>query len=733
LALALALAALGGCARAGAPAGPLPQFAEYAGREIKRVTFAGDSLLVPRDSLDKVVTTQASTCRFLFIPICPLGVGDTDHFLDLQVLARDVVRIQLLYRDYGYYGTRVVPHVDDAGEDKVAVRFAITPGDQVTLRELTVEGTEPVFPPAEAEERLPLKEGEPFRRIAFLASVDTLRNRLLEAGHPYAQVLRNYEIDTIYDVARVNLVASPGPLVTVDTILFTGNYRLTEEIARRQLAFDEGDKLRATDLARSQRNLYDLELVDFAAVEVAPESLQVTPDSVELLADSIGSTIVVRLAEAPRYAVDLAAGYGTLDCLRARGSHVDRNFLGGARRLEVSGLVSKVGVASPADLGLESSLCREFRIENEPVTPADSIAADIADAMNYRLAVNFLQPRLFGTRTSVVASGFVERISEFGLYLRNARGGQLGMVRQVAPQTVFTGNLTVRRGSTLATDEFFCLVYEVCTREQIDPLKESRWSNSIDLGLVRNRVRLDPFPSAGYHVRLTTNYASTVLASDDRYLRVQGDGTWYRELGSARVLSIRLMGGGFFQSLVGGGCQACIPPEQRFYAGGPTSVRGFGRNELGPRVYVLTTDVDSTTRQRNGVPFDTVIVDSIIRPSPTGGVRTALASVELTFPSFFLKDNLRLAVFVDAGQVWDEKTITTNPGVRVTPGVGGRLATPLGPFRIDVAFNPYAPPPGPLFEIGSDGVIRGPVGEHSPGGKKWNEYFALQLSLGQTF
>ena len=31
-----------------------------------------------------------------------------------------------------------------------------------------------------------------------------------------------------------------------------------------------------------------------------------------------------------------------------------------------------------------------------------------------------------------------------------------------------------------------------------------------------------------------------------------------------------------------------VPPEQRFYAGGPNDVRGFDRNELGPVVYVVS-------------------------------------------------------------------------------------------------------------------------------------------------
>ena len=38
-------------------------------------------------------------------------------------------------------------------------------------------------------------------------------------------------------------------------------------------------------------------------------------------------------------------------------------------------------------------------------------------------------------------------------------------------------------------------------------------------------------------------------------------------------------------------------------------------------------------------------------------------------------------------------------GVRVTPGLGLQLMTPLGPMRLDAAYNGYGTQPGPLYEI----------------------------------
>jgi outer membrane protein insertion porin family len=716
----LLLALLGACAAGAAgPGGPLPQLAEYEGREVRRVEFEGERV-VPEDSLRRVVSTRPSRCRLLgFIPVCPFGWGRDPYPLDLGVLQRDVARIQLVHRDAGYYGSRVVPLVDPS-EDRagwVDVRFRMEPGDLVTLVAFEIRGAEEVLDTARLRRRTPLEVGEPFRRNEFLASVDTVRNTLLDRGHAYAQVFRNFEIDTVADVASVLLDVAPGPLVTVDTVLYYGNYRLTDETLRRQMALRQGGRLRAADLSRSQRNLFELELVRFAAVQVAPERLQLTPDSAQLEEDSIGSTVLVRIEEAPRYAAEMAAGYGTRDCFRAEASHVDRNFFGGARRLQVQGLVSKVGVGEPAS-GLQESLCRAFDLRDR-FTPEDSL---IARQLNWRLAANFLQPRLFGTQTSVAVGAFTERISELDLYVRDATGGDVGVVRQILPQTAASLTFAAQRGRTRASDYFFCIAYEVCTREDIQLLEDSRWSNALTLGLAQNRTRLDPFPVGGHQFRVGTDFASSLIGSDDEYLRVSADALLHRRFARRTVLTLRGGAGTFLDALSGEG--GYIPPERRFYGGGPTGVRGFRFNELGPTVYV------ARPRRTGDDGFE---VDTL--RSATGGTRSVLASAEVSFPLPIGSEALRGAAFVDAGQVWGSRdTLTVNPGLRFTPGIGVRFASPVGPFRLDVAYNPYGPTPGPLYGINERGeLLPQPIlPRYTPEPRSFLRRLVVQVSVGNT-
>jgi outer membrane protein assembly factor BamA len=208
-----------------------------------------------------------------------------------------------------------------------------------------------------------------------------------------------------------------------------------------------------------------------------------------------------------------------------------------------------------------------------------------------------------------------------------------------------------------------------------------------------------------------------------QFTRVVGGMSWYRPLSRDVVLSWRVRGGLIFSPTldVGNVSGAFIPPEQRFYAGGPNDVRGFERNELGPVIYVVP---------QVGVTPDSVFSDSV-RVAATGGNTLALANVELRVPSF-LSPRLRFAAFVDAGGVWQRQGPRSGRVIRVTPGVGIRIATPLGPARLDVAYNPNKLQPGALFQADVQGNLTPVEGEGAYVLPRERRY-AIHIAVGQPF
>lgn len=708
LILLSALLIVGGCAPQRQATGPFPRFAEYDERDVRRVSFSGD-IRIPEDSLRAIILTKASRCRFLFLPFClPFtSLGREEYRLDLDELARDVARIQLYHRDHGYYGARVEPYIEPLDEERVAVDFVIAPGRQVILRSLAIQGVDSILPDGELLATIPLRLDEPFGRVDFLASADTIRRQLLQRGHAYADVLRNYGIDTIAGVAEAEFVAIPGPLVYVDSIIFQGNERLSERTLRRQLPFREGDVLRNDLLAASQRNLYSLEMVNVAAVRLAPDSLQLDPTPEQ-------ATVLVQVGEAAQYAVEASLGFGTVDCIRGGGRWINRNFIGGGRRLEVVGSVSRVGVGHPTNLGLEESVCRALG-EEELIQLTD---LEVVDRLDYSLQVGVQQPTIFGTLNQLGVNLHTERVSEIEAYIRESSGAQVSATRQLrAGGTVLTTAAEVERGRTIASPAILCVGFDTCGEDDFDVLSNFRWSNVLSLAAVQDAQITDGINSRGYVLRGSADWSSALLGSEDNYLRLLTEGSYYHPLQPGWVLAGNLRVGRFISGSLGEQ-NSYIPPERRFYAGGPASVRGYTRNALGPTVYVNNPDEGG--------------IDNIVS-SATGGTQMIVGSVELRMPSPWLSDIARLAAFVDAGHVAAPGTeLLSATGLRVTPGAGLRLLTPVGPFRLDVAYNPYRPIEGPLYLLDQRGLLL--VDRYyNPDPPSFLQQFRVQFALGQAF
>jgi outer membrane protein insertion porin family len=153
-----------------------------------------------------------------------------------------------------------------------------------------------------------------------------------------------------------------------------------------------------------------------------------------------------------------------------------------------------------------------------------------------------------------------------------------------------------------------------------------------------------------------------------------------------------------FAARVRGGFITVLPPQQeRLFAGGATSVRGFQQNELGPVIYL----VDSSQFTIKPLTGDSVAL--IAKPGardtrtiPVGGNTLLVMNAELRLRDPFFPDAIQYVPFLDAGEVWTRET-----GVRglnldqlaVTPGLGLRYSSPVGPIQLNAGYNP-APPRG---------------------------------------
>ncbi|MEW6690578.1 MAG: outer membrane protein assembly factor BamA [Pseudomonadota bacterium] len=152
-----------------------------------------------------------------------------------------------------------------------------------------------------------------------------------------------------------------------------------------------------------------------------------------------------------------------------------------------------------------------------------------------------------------------------------------------------------------------------------------------------------------------TRATAEVAGGDLQYYRLSLASGWFYPVSQTVTLSLR--GDlGYVHGLGG----KPVPFFKNFYAGGPDSVRGYKAFSLGPQ------DPD-----RNAL----------------GGTRKLAGSAELFFPVPGAQQDksLRLAAFVDAGQVYGENEKVRLGDLRYSAGVSLAWNSPFGPLRLSLA------------------------------------------------
>jgi outer membrane protein insertion porin family len=521
--------------------------------------------------------------------------------------------------------------------------------------------------------------------------------------------LRNYTVDTVSNRATAILTAVPRMQVRVDSIVVLGAEHLGSAEAIRQLRFRPGDLLRLTSLLQSQSNLYGLPIVQLASVAIAPDSLQLTP------ADSATATVLVSIAEAPVNQAEAAVGYGSVECFRTEGEYTNRSFTGGARTLNVQASVSKIGLGGATASGLGRALCNAF-------------AGDTAEnRLDYRANIEFTQPFFISPRNQLGINVYAERVSEPNIYQREAQGGRLSISHRLAPRAVLTGSLETQRATTLASPVLFCRAFRICLPEDLERMSDPRFRNTVGLSYALDRTDNPLNAARGHVLRSGVAWAAPWLGSTITFVRWTGEAALYRTITPGWVFAGSMRLGNFFRTASVDPDRPdndFLPPEERFYAGGATTVRGFSPNALGRGVYFTSDTLDADSSFIDEATF-----------VPTGGTSLGIVNAEVRFPSPLFPKLLRLALFIDAGAVGTGNLWNLDASDwRYTPGAGLRVTTPVGPARVDLSYNPYAPQRSVLFyadeTTGTITPIRDDFANRAPG---FFERLRIHVAIGQAF
>jgi outer membrane protein insertion porin family len=691
------------------------------------------------DLLQSIYTTASHCNSIILKPFCWISKSKyffTRKYLDHKELERDVLRIRVFYWKRGYRDAEVDTAVVTRGRNQVGVTFSIKEGPPTMVADIIVNQPTPtLLSQRELNRRVVLGENGPLNLIRLDSSRVFLQSTLFDKGYADAEVDTAVAVDTASRTAVVTFTLDPKYLTTVEDVVIDGNEGVSDKTIGKSLTFKVGDIFRRSEMLRSQRALYESNLFRRAAIEARPPIDIATPDSAKV--------VVVTVQESPPREARVSAGFNTIDFVQVEGRYADYNFFGSARHLEIQAAVGNLFAKSLNGRGI---------FHNASVPQTSSLARYFVPT--YNASISLTQPWFWSPQNEISGSLFTHRRSAPGIYVDRGYGTSVTFTRDVTERAPASLNYRFEISKVDAGDVYFCINYGVCDQPTLEALRGNQKLSPFIIAASIDRTN-DPFsPNRGFRANGSVENASKFTISDFRYNRAVFDGAAFYQVRRRGVIGAHARIG--WVSPLGSADEALgvagtvggnvLHPRKRFYAGGSHSVRGFGENQLGPRV--LTVPIGNLQRNdslnlacTSGTDVTTcdpgVLKDRDFEPRPLGGNFIVEGSLEARFPVW---RDLVGAAFVDAGLV-RQKSNPTLPKRRaaITPGFGVRYRSPVGPIRADIGFNPGTTESLPVV---TENIVNGQRTlvtlqtrrTYSPsGGGGILKRMVLHLSIGEAF
>jgi outer membrane protein assembly factor BamA/autotransporter translocation and assembly factor TamB len=515
---------------------------------------------------------------------------------------------RIAYARVGYLRARVGPprQAVDAASGRLLVTIPVRERERSRVSELVLppELTEAGDPPD-----LQLRAGRPFDVTAYFADRDAIANWYRSRGWSEARV--RGVLEPAGGDLLVRYQAEPGARPRMADVRIEGGGRSRERLLREAVALQPGDLITPRLLSLTRERLAELGV--YRSLDVRAEPVAGRDD----LRD-----VVVSYVERP----DLDLEYG----LRYNTS--GQAGVGGAPSTPGSGKLQLAGA-----LQLTNPFGWGWRLRPYAYLTTNrytwGAALESATLFGLRLGTQLLAFDDWDNRTSVrTLAGRVR-----GLSVQQTRS----LLRDTTSQR-WHDRLRLQWGFTDERIRYS----ETAAGEALLAGRRAFASLSL-IGDERESI-VDP--QRGVFWTATSELSRRGFGSDVDYVRLYGQLFAYLRLPG------RLVWAQGYRAGVVPGTNPLYLLDNRFQAGGSTTVRGYGQDDLGPRT-----------------PGGAAL----------GGQAVLVLNQELRFPIW---KQLAGGVFWDAGNVWALARDFSPRDLRQDVGAGLRLMLPFGPVRVEYAF-----------------------------------------------
>lgn len=467
---------------------------------------------------------------------------------------RDTLEIKYLYYREGYLNVGIEESVSMRTSDSTAViNMIIDEGSRFIAGRVNLIANESL--PFYGELRNiagRFKTGDPIDPIKLNEIAFDLKTTFSNNGYPYALVESAIDSSTSPQNTAISITTTEGQMVHFGSVVFDSLRYYSTDLAKREIAFDEGELYSREKILESQKRLYSTSLfnsISLNFVQRAPSQQQgvdsLNPDFRFSAVERKPHYVTVKTGASQDSLQDL-----TWDFSAAWGK---RNMFT-SRRFEFSSTSRFV-------------IFTDWRV------------------VLHRYQMRFTEPRFLSLRLPLTLTARFEP----------------GVRSQVQPYRVQTWLLALSTRKEWSEQLFAVIsgeyenvnIYGVA-EDQIEAIrKEENISvrRKLTFILIRD-TRIDKFvPKQGSFTTYYAQYVGGVLRGDDSFLKLEFSWARYQKAIGSFIYASRIKGGWVKEM----GESTEVPTNDRFYLGGANTIRGFRENIIGPRLNNLDYQFEDST------------------------------------------------------------------------------------------------------------------------------------------
>ena len=516
-----------------------------------------------------------------------------------DVLENDVRKVEALYQNSGFLDSKIFEPVVGRGKKGLVVTIRVFEGRQYRIGEVLFSG-ESGIPAETLRKTVKLAPGDLFNRETILSDLLALTTLVNDEGYAQALVSPGVEKRKEYPVADVTYRFERGTKFRFGNVAISGNTKTLDRVVRRHLDVSDGKTYTATGLKTSKENLTRTSYFKDVKVSTAPSAV---PGEMDVKVD---------LQEGPTGTLSGGLGYSSLDKIFGVVQLSENNLFGRGWRLSLN---SQFG------------------------------------ARRTTFSIDFRDPQFLDSDFSLLLSAFKTKVT-YTDFEKDASGGRVGLGYNF---TRFTNGSVAFRMDDTRILGVGGSVPTWTVQQEID--KGVQKTRSLGINVGRNSTDRFIDPSRGSVQSATVEYAGGPLGGDSQFVKYFLNAKAYYPVTASTVFSWNLLWGHVVPTV--GGDE--VPLFERFFLGGPYSVRGFRSRSLSPK--------DPNTGEL------------------VGGNKELIANFEYLFP--LVGDiGFKGVLFFDAGNAWAQGSWPlAGEGLWAAYGLGVRWYSPMGPLRFEWGWN----------------------------------------------